>query len=241
VRTGALVSGALILVEALIGAALVRLSLVGSNDSVARAVVIGLHLVNTFLLLGALTLTAWWASGGPGLRAPKRSVAALALFLGLVGIVLVAMTGAITALGDTLFPASSLSEGLAQDTSPTAHVLVQLRVVHPALAIVVGALILALTWFLNESDREVTRKLAGILRILVVAQLLAGVVNIALLVPIWMQLVHLLLADLVWISLVMFAAARLAVETPTARQALGSSETFAASAARRVPDNARTP
>ena len=31
------------------------------------------------------------------------------------------MSGAVTALGDTLFPAGSLAEGLRQDLSPTPH------------------------------------------------------------------------------------------------------------------------
>ena len=38
------------------------------DASLARGYWVGGHLVNTFLLVGALTLTAWWASGGRPLR-----------------------------------------------------------------------------------------------------------------------------------------------------------------------------
>src|SRR3990172_3015404 len=59
VRRGAAFSGGLIVVEALLGAGLVLLELVDQNASVDRAIAVSLHLVNTFLLLAALTLTAW--------------------------------------------------------------------------------------------------------------------------------------------------------------------------------------
>ncbi|MCA1613490.1 MAG: COX15/CtaA family protein [Acidobacteria bacterium] len=68
VRRGAAATLAFIIVEALIGAALVKYGLVVRNDSAARAVVMAGHLVNTFLLLAAATLTAWWATGGAAPR-----------------------------------------------------------------------------------------------------------------------------------------------------------------------------
>jgi heme A synthase len=225
VRYGALVSGGFMLIEALIGAALVLLALVGTNDSAARAVVVGLHLLNTFLLLAALTLTAWWASGGWRIRWRELNLQTAAVGAALLGVILVAVSGAVTALGDTLFPAGSLEEGLRQDVSPTAHFLIQLRVVHPILAIAVGTYLLILTFLLNGSERSTTRTLAFYLRVLVIAQLLAGAVNVALLAPTWMQLLHLLLADLVWILLVLYSASLLAVKAAPVRAATESPET----------------
>ena len=64
VRLGAKLSLGFLVLEALLGAGLVLFELVAYNDSGTRAVVGALHLVNTFLLLSVLTLTAWWASGG---------------------------------------------------------------------------------------------------------------------------------------------------------------------------------
>ncbi|MEZ4515863.1 MAG: hypothetical protein R3C44_03150 [Chloroflexota bacterium] len=68
VRRGAFVSTVFILTEGLVGAGLVLFELVAHNQSVARVYWMGAHLINTFLLLGSLTLTAWWASGGRPIR-----------------------------------------------------------------------------------------------------------------------------------------------------------------------------
>jgi hypothetical protein len=51
----------LTLCEALIGAGLVLYRLVAHDKSVERAIAMPAHLIVTFLLLGALTLAAWWA------------------------------------------------------------------------------------------------------------------------------------------------------------------------------------
>ena len=61
-RLGAVLSGVLIVTEAAVGAGLVLFRLVADNASMARAMFVGVHLLNTFLLLGALTLTAWWVT-----------------------------------------------------------------------------------------------------------------------------------------------------------------------------------
>jgi heme A synthase len=212
VRRGALFSGVIILVEALLGAGLVLFGLTAKNDSVARAVVMAIHLVNTFLLLGGLTLTAWWASGGRPLRLRGQGGLAWALAGGVVAMVALGATGAVTALGDTLFPAGSLAEGLQQDLSPTAHFLVQLRVIHPVLAVLVGAYAVAVGIMSSILRRgELSRRLALTLGGLYLAQLAVGVLNLSLLAPVALQLVHLLLADLLWIALVLTAATALAV------------------------------
>ena len=118
------------------------------------------------------------------------------------------VSGAITALGDTLFPAGSLREGIAQDFVPTAHFLVRLRVWHPLIALLNGLYLLFLGGliYLFRATPHIQR-LALALGALFLAQLVAGMINLGLLAPVWMQLVHLLLADLVWIALVLLAAA----------------------------------
>lgn len=214
VRSGALASGILMLIEALIGAALVLMGWTGMDQSTARVISISLHLVNTFLLLAALALTAWWASGGQALDLRANPRHTTALTIGLVGLVLTGAAGALTALGDTLFPASSLAAGLQQDMNSTAHFLVQLRVIHPIIAVIVGMYLLYLTVLFRGRDGTTTRKLALAVRFLVVGQILAGVINILLLAPTWMQLVHLLLADLIWIVMVLYSACVLGVESP---------------------------
>lgn len=213
VRLGAGLSMFFMITEALVGAGLVLFGLTADDASGARAISLGVHLVNTFLLIASIALTAWWASGGPAVRLRGQGLLAPAFGLALLGVVAVGATGAITALGDTLFPAGSLREGLQQDFAPTAHFLIQLRVVHPIMAALVGALTIGVG-LLAASRRPspTTRRLARALIGLFLAQLLVGIANVALLAPIAIQLVHLLMADLVWLALVLAAASALADE-----------------------------
>src|SRR5512146_3070032 len=211
VRLGAALSLVFMFGEALLGAGLVLFELVAYNDSLTRALSLGAHLLNTFLLLGSLALTAWWASDAAPPRVGERRATAWLLGIGLLGTMTVGMSGAITALGDTLFPATSLTEGLRQDTSPTAHILLRLRVLHPAAAVAVGLYLIATAAGIAVRRNEaLPARLARALALLIVAQWLAGIVNIVLLAPIWLQLGHLLLADTIWITLVLFAAVALA-------------------------------
>jgi heme A synthase len=211
VRLGAKLSMVFIITEALVGAGLVLFKLVAGDDSLYRVVAIAVHLANTFLLLAALTLTAWWASGGAPLRLAGHRRIAGALGAGMLGVMLVGAAGAVTALGDTLFPSGSLAEGLQQDLAATSHYLVQMRVIHPILAVGVALYVVALAWAIvrRRSGREV-ELLAAALTGLFLLQLALGALNVALLAPVWMQLVHLLMADLVWIALTLLAAAVLA-------------------------------
>ncbi len=215
-RRGAWVSLGLIIVEALVGAGLVLLKLVADNDSIARAVYLGVHLLNTFLLVAALALTAWWARE----ERPVWGRIPLGMVLACAGLMVVGVSGAITALGDTLFPAGSLAEGIRQDTSPTAHLLVRLRVIHPVLAVVVGLTLLglALRVALRAEDRSRTW-LARAVAILVLLQLSIGVTNLVLLAPTTLQLLHLLFADLVWISAILLAASLAAEPQPAGHPA----------------------
>jgi heme A synthase len=120
------------------------------------------------------------------------------------------VSGAVTALGDTLFPSGSFREGLAQDASPTAHALIRLRIWHPVLAVAVGlAVVYAAGWLRRKRPSPEVRRWAAALVALFVLQLVLGVVNVLLAAPVWMQLVHLLAADLVWIALVLLALAAL--------------------------------
>jgi heme A synthase len=128
-----------------------------------------------------------------------------------LGVLALGITGAITALGDTLFPAESLAQGVSQDFSPQAHFLIRLRVWHPLIAITVAfyTLFLAgLVAMFRVTSR--IRRIAAYLALGFVLQLLAGLVNLVLLAPVWMQILHLLLADLVWIGLVLLGAANFA-------------------------------
>jgi len=214
VRRGAALTLAFILVEALIGAALVKYGLVVRNDSVARAVVMAGHLVNTFLLLAAAALTAWWASGGAPLRLRGQGGVAPLFALALLGALLLAVSGAVTALGDTLFPVGTHGEGLRRSFSETAHFLERLRTLHPAIAVVVGCYAVMVSSYTGNFLRPgpLVKKFGNSLTALFAAQIAVGIANVLLHAPVWLQLVHLFLADLFWIALVLTASAALADE-----------------------------
>lgn len=207
-RAAAVASFVFMVLEAAVGAGLVLLELVAHNQSVARAYWMAGHLINTFLLVASLTLAASWAEpNARGVRWRGRGAMGGALGVALFGVLLVAVTGAVTALGDTLFPANSLAEGVEQDFAATAHFLVRLRVWHPVTAVFVGLLVVGIAvWAAARRQTAEARRLALLLVGLFFAQLAGGLLNLALLAPVWMQLAHLLMADLVWIALVLLCA-----------------------------------
>jgi heme A synthase len=213
VRRAAIFSMVFMITEALIGAGLVLFELVAQDTSTARAVSISIHLLNTFLLLACITLTAWWASGGKPVNIRRDKKSAWLLGVGFIGMLILGTSGALTALGDTLFPITSLAEGLRQDFSPTAHFLIRLRILHPTIAVLVSIyLIIIVGWILWRGNESVQKIFGRLLTFLVLVQLLAGLINVYLLAPVWLQLVHLFLADAIWISLVLFTAKTLSQE-----------------------------
>jgi cytochrome c oxidase assembly protein subunit 15 len=209
VRGAVVWASAFMIAEVFIGAGIVLLKYVGDNPSLARAGWMALHLVNTFLLLGALTLTARYASGGAAVSLRGRGAQAAMAIAVLAGTIVVGASGAVAALGDTLFPSTGLVSALSEDLSPTAHVLVRLRVLHPFLAVAVAFLVLLLRHVLAARGDA---RMGLAVRVIVIAQLAAGLVNMMLLAPTWLQLVHLFLADALWISLVLFVASAFAAE-----------------------------
>ena len=207
VRKGAVWSMFFMILEALIGAALVLLQYVAFNVSVGRAIWMAGHLVNTFLLLGALTLTAWWAQGGHPLRLRGQGAVGWTLLLAFIGMLVLGMSGAITALGDTLV----ITGGISPAENALVATLVELRILHPIIAFGVGALIGLAAWFaMQRRSGRATQQLGRLLIGLYVVQLLAGALNVALRAPVWLQLVHLAFTSVIWILLVLLAAAALA-------------------------------
>ena len=213
VRLGAVLSMVFILTEAMVGAGLVLFQWVGLNASIGRTISVAVHLVNTFLLLASLALTAWWASGGKPLHLAGQGVLLAGLTLALLGVLALGVTGSINALGDTLFPATSLYSGIQQDFTPGAHFLLRLRVWHPLIAATVGFYTILLVSFLRlRRNEQAIKRLSLILGGIVLLQLTAGLVNLLLLAPVGMQLIHLFLADSLWITLVLLSASVLQSE-----------------------------
>ena len=204
-RRWAWISFVFMLIEAAIGAGIVLLRLVEDDTSALRAGYVGGHLVNTLLLVGAMLTTIWWARRpmpftlrlrgalSPGIRT---------LTISLVAMLAVAATGAVVALGDTLFPHASLAEGFAADFDPASHFLIRLRIWHPVLAAVVATYLLIAASsdgaFAGESQRHARRLVIAF----VLIQTGLGIINLWLLAPLVLQMAHLFMSNLLWMAVV---------------------------------------
>lgn len=197
--------------EVIIGAVLVVFGWVEDDASVGRVIAVSVHLVNTFLLLGALALTAHFASGGAPIRLDRSRRRDQAILAGVVTLIVIGASGALNALSDTLFPADSVLEGIRAEFGATAPFLLRIRTLHPLIAIVGGGIIfmLARAPLLEATGRAA--RLAGWAQALVGIQFIMGLVNIALLTPVETQVLHLLLADALWLVWVLLGAELLGV------------------------------
>jgi heme A synthase len=194
--------------EALIGAGLVLAQKVAQDQSFARVVYLSVHLINTFLLVGAIALTAWWASGTPRVRWNSAGRWRWAAVAGLAATLVLGVSGAVTALGDTLYPSKSFAEGWHNDFAPAANMLIRFRIYHPLMAILVGGYLGALAIFaMARRGGALVTPLATTLLSLIATQWALGALDVVLLAPFWLQLVHLLLADLLWVAAVLLSAA----------------------------------
>lgn len=219
------VTSALLLInEAFLGALLVKLGYVTTNRSPGRILLLSVHLSNTLLLLAALTLTAWAAgrerhdSAQDWHDLHKATGFGWAMF-GLLATIAVGVSGSMAALGDTLFPASSLATSFAQDFDSASPVLLRLRILHPVSALIAALFVI---WLIarTRSSTSTSAQLEPAMRTqiarsttlanavigLLLLQFALGIADILLLAPAWMQLLHLLGADLYWVSLVLLAA-----------------------------------
>jgi heme a synthase len=191
-----------------LGAVLVKFGLTAESRSPMRAPIEALHLSNTLLLLAALTLTAHMLSRSKGfLRGGIRMVAPFGAIATVVVVMIVGVTGSLAALGDTLFPATSLGSALAQDFSATSGWLVRWRWTHPTVAVLAS---IFLIWILVHAAQRSTawdnRRLSALVLLLLATVYTLGVLDVILLAPLWVQIAHLLAADSLWVALVVLTA-----------------------------------
>jgi cytochrome c oxidase assembly protein subunit 15 len=201
------------LIEAILGALLVKLGLTAQSQSPLRAPYLALHLTNTLLLLAALTLTAHFLSRSLGYtRRTVRVISPAGAIAGILTVLVVGVTGSLAALGDTLFPATSIGAALTQDFSASSGWLLRWRWTHPAIAFLASVFLI---WLLvrasRRSDYWNNPGLSALVLVLLAAQYLLGVLDVALLAPVWLQIVHLLGADVLWAALIVLSA-RLTLE-----------------------------
>jgi len=207
-RAAAIASVVFTLLEAVLGALLVKLGYTAQSQSPMRPAFLALHLANTLLLLAALTLTAHLLSRSKGyLRGSVRLVAPLGAVAAVFVVMVVGITGSLAALGDTLFPASSLGAALAQDFSAASGWLLRWRWMHPTVAILASVFLI---WLLLRAAKDTAhwnnRRLCGQVLVLLAVVYTLGVLDVLLLAPLWVQVSHLLAADTLWASLVVLTA-----------------------------------
>ena len=203
-RVFAVAAGLLLVNEAFLGALLVKLGYVTDNQSTGRVIVLSIHLGNTLLLLAAITMTALML--GTRQRWAELHSAGHDRCLALLGVcatLVVGISGSLAALGDTLFPSSSLSSAIGKDFAASSPLLLRLRGVHPASALVAAAFVI---WLIVRSRRGGTLRIGNVLLSLLALQFVLGIADVLLLAPAWMQILHLLGADLFWLALVVAAA-----------------------------------
>ena len=199
-RKSVLWAGFLLVTEALLGAMLVLRHYVEANISTGRYIAQSIHLTNTMLFMASLALTAWFLTPHREPAALPQASRPLAL-LTILSTLLVAATGSLAALADTLFPSSSLAAAFTADLSAASPILVRMRWMHPAMALLSTACVLLLLRA-TTLRHPLSRIVAGLLAL----QFVLGIGDVLLLAPIWMQVLHLLGADLYWIALVLLTS-----------------------------------
>jgi heme A synthase len=208
VRKAALASFVFIVAEVLIGGVLVLTGNTAETLTTERPFLAIGHLINSFLLLASLTLTAWYAGDRRSISfaGPRKPIVLLALAA--FGILLVGTSGSVAALSNMLFPSATLAEGIARDFSASSNILLKLRVSHPILSIVTSVYLVFLAGWLNAlaGRQGQVKRSSNILTLIVVLQLAFGSLTFFTMAPILMQVGHLLLADLLWISFILLSA-----------------------------------
>lgn len=208
VRKAAVASFAFIVAEVLIGGVLVLTGNTAETLTAERPFLAIGHLINSFLLLASLTLTAWYARAGRTMSfaGPRKPI--YLLVVAAVAILLVGTSGSVAALSSMLFPSETLTEGISRDFATGSNILLKLRVSHPILSILTSVYLLFLAGWLNTlSGRQGTiNRSSNILTVIVIVQLGFGALTLLTLAPIVMQVGHLLLADLLWIAFILLSA-----------------------------------
>ena len=199
-RYWAALSLAFMVVESLIGAALVIFQWVDMNVSLARALVQPVHLANTYFLMGALACAAWWS--GPRRPAPLdpgRPDRLVAAALG--GLIVVSAFGTAASLASTVFPSESFLDGVRSDFAGGAHYLIRLRVWHPVAVVALGGYLVWLGWWFRRTRPDGVPVPFLWAAAILATQLVVGLLDAVLLAPISLQMAHLLLAHALWLGL----------------------------------------
>ena len=224
-RRAVFAAGILLVIESLLGASLVLFGWVEYDASIARLVVVPVHLVNTFFLVAAMALVAYFASGGKPFRIDFSRTLDKVLAGSLGIIVVIGATGALNALADTLILSDHLRESSPGELLVSEAVLRQVRTVHPFTAIIGGLALFMLVRYLTAGVEGRVRLLGLGVQAIIWIQFILGLLNIALEVPLEIQLTHLFVADVLWILVVLIAFNLLGAASTRGEDAMTSAAT----------------
>lgn len=207
VRKAAFLSLFFIVVEALIGRGLVLTGNTADNWTPMRPYWTIGHLINTFLLLAALTATAWLSDGKRRHVIPNDRTVLILLLVAAIVILVVGSSGSLAALSNMFYPSASITEGIANDFAETSPMLVRLRISHPILSVVAGVFLVFLSgWIARRKPENLgLARWTKAISVLVLIQFASGAATLLFHAPILMQLLHLFLADAIWIAFVAMA------------------------------------
>lgn len=177
------------IIEALLGALLVKQNLVTVNDSIFRLVAMSLHQLNSFLLTGVTYLLYLSTKQTLNIRMTKLNV----------GFLILAVSGAIASLAATLFPSTSIWEGIMQDFSHDSHLFIRLRVIHPVLAVVLVSSVIYCLQTRVKNSKETSRLVLSLF-----VAMLVGIITLMTLSPTWLKITHLMLAHFIWAALLKY-------------------------------------
>ena len=184
--------------ESLIGAKLVLSELVGKNTSFTRAVVVMIHLSNTFfLILCNVGVLVGLDKKTKVLSFLKNKSINRHFYFVFLLFFATGASGALAALGDSLYPSESLLEGFKMDINPESPLIIKLRSFHPFFAFALSFLVI---WSI-----QLGRVFSLPLIVLAISTLIVGLVNLAFLAPVWLQLFHLFMALSFWSFYVFYA------------------------------------
>jgi len=196
------------LFEGAIGAFLVKFKLVAQNDSVNRAAIMAVHCVSTFVLVAFLVTLILAAKGWRRPQFRSQGPVVPILGMGVAGIVLLGISGAVSALAHQLHKVDNVLEAAMRGDS---HWMVRLQPLHPLIAVSVTLYIFLAVGLINHLRPDPNVKKAGDWLMLSFAlQILIGSLNIVMDAPIVMQMLHLAMADLNFIAITALAVAALA-------------------------------
>jgi protoheme IX farnesyltransferase len=220
-RSAAVWLALITVLEAALGAKLVLNGWVAGDDSMQRVAMSGLHLANTFVLLSSATMLVYFGFGGRAIRWRGSSALHLAAWSILAGLMALGVTGAITSMGDLIYPKEFRLDRAIESLPASAHFLERMRQAHPFAAMGIGLLVAALARFASaRTGSAAVARASRLLQAGYLVQLGIGLVSLATSAHIAMQMIHLLAADAMWITAVLLGALSLqALQAPSAEKA----------------------